>query len=216
MNLSNYIDHTLLKPDAILDDIRKLCQEAIEYQFASVCVSPYYVKHAAEFLKDEPVKVSTVIGFPMGYSTTAAKVEEIKRAIDDGGDELDVVINITALKNGDWSFVKNDVDSMATIARMRGKVVKVIIEAGLLTEDEIRRMCKICKDSGVDYVKTSTGYLGEGATVGVIQFLHSLLPKEIKIKASGGIRTVEDTKRLIEAGAARIGTSAGVLIMNEK
>ena len=196
MNLSSYIDHTLLRPDATFADIQKLCQEAKEFQFASVCISPYYVKRAEELLNNSSVKITTVIGFPMGYATTAAKVEEIKRAISDGADELDVVINLSALKNGDWNYVKNDIESMATIVRMRGKLIKVIIETGLLTEDEIRRVCNLCKDSDVNFVKTSTGYLGEGATVGVIQFLHSLLPKEIKIKASGGVRTVEDATRL--------------------
>ncbi|MCI5081110.1 MAG: deoxyribose-phosphate aldolase [Saprospiraceae bacterium] len=214
MNLAKYFDHTLLKPECTNKDILQLCQEAIDHSFAAVCVPPYYVSLSANKLDGHPVKVATVIGFPMGYAATAGKVEEIKRAVNDGADELDVVVNIAALKNGDWNFVQSDLDSMTTAVRLRSRKIKVILETGLLTEDEIRRVCQICKEVGVDFIKTSTGLLSKGANPEVVKIIKSEVKDTlIKIKASGGIRTKEDAETLIEAGADRLGSSAAVKIL---
>ncbi len=208
MNISPYIDFTLLKADATPDDIRKLCELAAKYQFASVCVPPFYVKQAAEQLADTKVKIATVVGFPMGYAATPAKVEEIKKALDDGADEVDAVINLCAVKSGNWNYVRNDMDSMTTAVHLKGKVIKIIIETGLLSEAEIKKLCELALDINPNFVKTSTGFNGEGATAQGVQLLYKLLAGKIRIKASGGIRTPEDAARLIEAGAARIGTSS--------
>jgi deoxyribose-phosphate aldolase len=216
MNIASYIDHTILRADCNSEDIKRICAEAVQYKFKSVCVPPYFVKEAAGHLENSPVKVVTVIGFPMGYSTTPSKVEEIKRAIDDGAHEVDVVVNLCAIKSGNWNYVGNDIDSMTTAVHIKGKVIKVILETGLLDEAEIRRLCRLCEDSKVDFVKTSTGFNGEGANIQVLNLLKSSLSSKVKIKASGGIRTREDALRLIEAGANRIGTSSGVLIVSGK
>lgn len=215
MNLANFIDHTILKADCTLEDIKRVCADAIQYQFAAVCIPPFYVNQAADFLQDAQTKVqiATVIGFPMGYSYTPAKVEEIKRAIDDGASEVDAVINLCAVKMGNWSYVRNDIDSMVMAAHLKGKSIKIILETGLLTDEELHRLVEICLEIKPDFVKTSTGFNGEGATVDVIHTLKHLLQDQIKIKASGGIRTREDAIRLIEAGAKRIGSSAGVSIV---
>ncbi len=218
--MASFIDHTVLRADSTLDDIRKVCREAVQFKFPVVCVPPFYVKNAKEMLREEreeaPVKVATVIGFPMGYSTTAAKVEEIKRAIDDGASEVDVVINICAVKSELWNYVHNDIDSTVTAAHLKGKKVKIILETGLLTEEEIQKLCGICNEAKPDFVKTSTGFNGDGATVQMIGFLKDNLLPGIKIKASGGIRTREDALRLVEAGAKRIGSSASVRIMTDQ
>lgn len=208
MNLAQHIDFTLLKPDCTQEQIRDLCESAIKHQFASVCIPPYFVKQAAELLADKPVKTATVIGYPMGYSATPAKVEEIKKALDDGADEVDAVINLCAVKNGNWNYVRNDMDSMTTAVHLKGKSIKIIIETGLLTETEIRKLCEIALEIKPNFIKTSTGINGEGATVQVVQLLQQELKGKIRIKASGGIRTPEDARRFIEAGATRIGASA--------
>lgn len=211
MQLTKFIDHTILKPDCNRQDIEKLCQDAKDYSFGAVCVSPYYVSFASQILESSNVKVATVIGFSMGYSCSAAKVEEIKRAIDEGADELDVVINVSAIKNEDWSYVRNDMDSVTTACHMRGKVVKIIFETALLSDEEIIKLCTMAKSIGVDFVKTSTGYNG-GATVRAVELMRANLPKKIKIKASGGIRTYEDAQKMIKAGADRLGCSSSVNI----
>ena len=212
MSLANLIDHTLLKPDSSLTDIEKLCHEAIQHKFAAVCIPPYFVREAKDLLADTKVKVATVIGFPMGYAATPSKVEEIKRALDEGADELDVVANVSAIKSNNWNYVKNDIDSATRAVHLKGKAIKLIIETTLLSEEEIRKVCEICKDSGVNFVKTSTGYQG-GATVEAVALLRSILPKSIKIKASGGIRTREQVEQMVAAGADRIGTSSGIAIV---
>ncbi len=215
MELVSFFDHTLLKPDTATADIRRLCAEAIDYKFAAVCVPPFFVAEAVQTLEAYPaIKVATVIGFPMGYAATPAKVEEIKRAIDEGVDELDAVINICAVKNGNFNFVRSDIDSMTMAVHSKRKVIKVILETSLLTEDEIKHLCDICNEVGVDYVKTSTGTQG-GATPEVVAFLRAHLNKSIKIKASGGIRSLEDARRLIEAGAVRLGSSSSVQIIEQ-
>ena len=212
MDLTSFIDHTILLPDCTSEDIEALCDEAHKHKFKAVCIPPYFVGEAVRRLEDSPVKVATVVGFPMGYSCTPAKVEEIKRAIEEGVDEVDVVINVAAVKNSRWSYVKNDIESMTMATHSRGKVIKVILETNLLESEEINQLCEICNQAGVNFVKTSTGMNG-GATVEVIHTLSNLLNNEIKIKASGGIRNREQAEALIEAGAARLGTSTGPTII---
>ncbi len=211
MQITKMIDHTILKPDCSGEDITELCSDAITYGFGAVCVSPYYVALANKLLEKTEIKVATVIGFSMGYSCSAAKVEEIKRAIDEGADELDVVINVSAIKNKDWSYVRNDMDSVTTACHMRGKVVKIIFETALLTDEEIIKLCEMAKDIGVDFVKTSTGYNG-GATTHAVELMRANLPQKVKIKASGGIRTYEDAIKMVKSGADRLGCSSSIKI----
>ncbi|MCH2043063.1 MAG: deoxyribose-phosphate aldolase [Saprospiraceae bacterium] len=213
MELAKYIEHTLLKPDVISSEIDQLCQDAINYQFRAVCVPPIFVKRAATLLENNPTKVVSIVGFPMGYSAIAAKVEEVKRAIDEGVQEIDTVINLAAVKDGQWSHVYNDIDSVTRATHLKGKVLKVIVEAGLLTPSELSKVCDICVGMGVDYVKTSTGFHGTGATVSMVQNLRGMLPKRTKIKASGGIKTTEFAQELINAGANSIGTSSALKII---
>lgn len=216
MNLAAYIDHTLLKPDSTLENIRQICNEAKEFGFAAVCIPPYYVHDAARWLEDTPqkIQVATVVGFPLGYSSTIAKVEEIKRAIDDGADEIDAVINLCAVKSQLWSHVRSDLDSLITATRMKGKKIKIILETALLTTKELEQACAILLDLNPDFAKTSTGFNGGGATLEVVQQMGVLLQHKIAIKASGGIRNAADTIAMIQAGASRIGTSSGVAIVN--
>lgn len=212
MSIEKYIDHTYLKPDCSQESVKILCEEGIRFGFFSVCIPPFYVRLAKQFLVDSDCKISTVIGYPYGYSSTAAKVEEIKRALDDGADELDVVINICAVKNENWSYLKNDIESMTRAVQMRGKIIKIIIESALLTREEIVKVCESCLESGVDFVKTSTG-LFEGADLSTIALLRDVLKEEVKIKASGGIRNYDQAEAMINAGANRLGTSAGTQIV---
>lgn len=215
MNLVSSIDHTLLRPNSTPSEIAQLCDEAKSHQFAAVCVPPYFVKQSVDLLADTSVKVATVIGFPNGYSTTAAKVEEIKRALNDGADEVDVVVNINAIKDNNWHYVANDVESTTMAVHLRGKVIKIILETGLLTQEEILKLCQICEKVGVNYVKTSTGFNGEGATVSIVKLLRRTLSDDIKIKASAGIRSSQTAMALMDAGASRIGTSAGLDIVSQ-
>lgn len=210
--LNKYIEHTILKADTAEKDIEKLCSEAMENDLFGVCVPPYFVKMAKQKLTKSKVKIVTVAGFPLGYSSTPAKVEEAKKAMDEGADEIDMVINIAALKNGDYNFVKNDILSLATIIQLRSRKLKVILETALLSEDEIIKACQICTEVGVDFVKTSTGFSTRGASVEDIKLMKANIGANIKIKASGGIKTKEQALAMIEAGADRIGTSSGVEI----
>jgi deoxyribose-phosphate aldolase len=212
MNLAGKIDHTLLRADARREEIVQLCKEARQHGFYAVCVPPYYVRECRQQLAGSMVKIATVVGFPMGYSHTPAKVEEARRAIDEGANEIDMVINLIALKNKDINYLKNELTSVATITQLRGGKLKVILETGLLTEEEIRLACSLCAELTVDFVKTSTGFGPPGATVETVALLRSLLPPGIKIKASGGIRDRATALALIQAGADRIGTSAGTEI----
>lgn len=209
MELHGFIDHTILKPDCSKDDIQRVCEEALDHEFAAVCIPPYYVNMAHQLLEGTSVKVATVIGFPLGYNPTPAKVEEVKKAIDEGADEVDAVVNICAVKSGNWNYVSNDIESMVTIARLRGKIIKIILETGMMTEEEIKKLCELCVKAGADFVKTSTGFNGSGATLEAVKLMHDTLQGAAKIKASGGIRTSLDAQRFIEAGASRIGTSSG-------
>ena len=213
MPISKYIDHTILKPTCLVSDIKKLCAEAKQYDFAAVCVPPNFVKLAKELVVGSDVKVATVIGFPFGYSATEAKIAEIILAMVDGTDELDIVANISAIKNGDWQAIADEINHILPIIRSKGKTVKIIIESGVLTDDEIIKCCDIYGIAGIDYLKTSTGYAEKGASVDAVKLFRKNLPDSVHIKASGGIRDYETAKQMIEAGATRIGCSAGVSIV---
>jgi deoxyribose-phosphate aldolase len=215
MQISNYIDHTILKPTTTVADIERICAEAKEYDFAAVCIPPLFVKKAKELVTGSNVKVATVIGFPFGYSAIEAKVAEIVLAIIDGVDELDVVINISAIKNNDWQFLAYEVNSLLPIIRNKNKLIKVIIESGILTDDEIIKCCSIYGTAGVDFMKTSTGYAEKGATIDAVRLMKSHLPGNIRIKASGGIKTYTFAKQLIDAGATRLGCSSSIQIVKE-
>lgn len=211
--INQYIDHTILKPTTLVLDIYKLCEEAKQYQFAAVCVPPNFVKLAKEKLTGSTVKVATVIGFPFGYSATEAKIAELILAMVDGADELDVVANIAAIKNGDWVAIADEINHLMPIIRSKGKTVKIIIESGVLTDEEIIKCCDIYGAAGIDFLKTSTGYAEKGASVETVQLFRKHLPEHIQIKASGGIRDYATAKLMIDAGATRIGCSAGVAIV---
>ena len=193
-------------------DIKRLCQEAIQYGFYAVCVPPYFVSKARQELLDKGVKVATVVGYPYGYSETPIKVAEARRSLEEGADELDIVINVSAVKSGDWNYVRTEIEQMATTVRLKGKVCKIILEMSALDEEETRRLIELCNKVRPDYVKTSSGTQG-GATVEQVRLLRANLDSEIRIKASGGIRTRAAAAELIEAGANRIGTSSGLTII---
>ena len=214
MKIANYIDHTILRPTTLVSDIEKLCAEAKQYHFAAVCVPPNFVKKAKSLVAGSEVKVATVIGFPFGYSAVEAKIAEILLAIVDGADELDVVINISAIKNNDWIYLANEINHIMPIIRAKNKLVKIIIESGILTNDEIIKCCEIYGLAGIHYLKTSTGYAEKGATVEAVKLFRLHLPDQVQIKASGGIRDYQFAKELIDAGATRLGCSAGVAIVN--
>ncbi len=213
--LNQYIDHTFLKPTTLLGDVKRVCAEAKEHRFAAVCIPPLFVKKAKEFLADTDVKVATVIGFPFGYNAVESKVAEIVLAIVDGADELDMVVNISAIKNKDWNFIGDEINTVMPIVKNKKKVIKVIIESGILTEDEIIKCCDIYGMAGVDFVKTSTGYAEKGATLHAVELIRRHLADNVQIKASGGIKTFAFAKELIEAGANRIGSSGSVQLMRE-
>ena len=214
--LAKLIDHTLLKPNATKDDIKRLCEEAKKYGFWSVCVNPTYVSLATDILRETDVKVCSVVGFPIGANTPEVKALEAEKAINDGASEIDMVINIGALKSRDYELVKRDIHEVVERAKARkDTVVKVIIETGLLTEDEKILTCKLVKESGADFVKTSTGFNAPGATVHDVKLIRDTVGPNFGLKASGGIKTYPDAIKLIEAGANRIGTSSGVVIIGE-
>ena len=211
MELNSYIDHTNLNNCATLKDIEKLCNEAREYHFASVCVHPFYVSLASKLLKDSPVAVCTVIGFPQGMNTKEVKVFEAINAVENGAVEIDMVINIVALKNKDYDYVKEEIEEIRD--SIDGKVLKVIIETCLLDEEEIIKMTEICNETFVNFIKTSTGFSKYGARVEDVELINKHKNDVLEIKASGGIRTLEDAEAMINAGATRIGASKGVEIM---
>ena len=212
MKLNKFIDHTILKPETTQEQVEKILSEAKEYDFASVCVNPTWVSLAAESLKDTDVKVCTVIGFPLGANTSAVKAFETEDAIANGADEIDMVINIGALKAGNDALVLDDIK--AVVDASGDKLVKVIIEACLLTDDEKVRACQLSKEAGADYVKTSTGFSTGGAKVADVALMRKTVGPDMGVKASGGARSYEDAIAFIEAGASRIGASSGVAIMN--
>ena len=212
-SVARMIDHTLLKPDATPDQIAQLCYEARKYEFASVCVNPTHVKLCAELLRGSPVKVCTVVGFPLGASAPEVKVFETETALRDGATEIDMVINIGALKAKDYDLVARDINGVVRMAHSAGALVKVIIETALLTDQEKEVASLLAKEAGADYVKTSTGFSGGGATAEDIALMRSAVGPEMGIKASGGVKDYEDAQRMVVAGATRIGASAGVKIV---
>ncbi len=216
IDVAPYIDHTLLKPDTTAADVERLCKEAIQYGFAAVCVPPCYVKEAAALLHGTSVKTATVISFPLGYSTTATKLREIESVITEGADELDMVHNIALFKTGRHSYLEQEATACAALAHSAGKKLKLIIETGLMSDEEIETCCRLYAHTPIDFLKTSTGFSGGGGTVHAVELIRKNLPGRIAIKASGGIRTLAQAKALIEAGASRLGCSAGVQIINEK
>ncbi|HWP45017.1 MAG TPA: deoxyribose-phosphate aldolase [Blastocatellia bacterium] len=213
--VARYIDHTLLKPEASRDEILKVCEEGARYGFASVCINPIWVREAACALRGSGVKVCTVIGFPLGANAPDTKAYEARRAIYDGASELDMVINIGALKSGDYDLVRRDIAGVVEVAREAGCLSKAIIETALLTDDEKVRACQLSKEAGADFVKTSTGFSKGGATVADIALMRRVVGGEMGVKASGGVRDLKQAQEMIRAGATRIGASVGVRIVQE-
>ncbi|MBR5245268.1 MAG: deoxyribose-phosphate aldolase [Clostridia bacterium] len=215
MSIASYIDHTLLKPDATGEQIDQLCAEAREYGFASVCVNPYYVARCVKNLKGTDVKVCTVVGFPLGATTAESKVFEALQAIASGAKEIDMVMNVCAMKSGHTKAIEQEIQALA--AAVEGQaILKVIIETCLLTDEEKNQACRIARRSGADFVKTSTGFSTGGATVEDIALMRKAVGAKLGVKASGGIRDYATAKAMIEAGATRIGASAGVAIVKEE
>ena len=213
MNYNKMIDHTVLKADTPLETVKRICDEAIEYGFASVCINPCHVAYCADYLKDSDVNVCTVIGFPLGANTSAVKAFETKDAIANGAEEIDMVMNIGALKDKNYDLVRDDVKAVVEAAN--GTLVKVILETCLLTEDEIKKACELCVEAKADYVKTSTGFSTRGATIEDVQIMKAAVQGKAKVKAAGGVRTHEDMVKIVEAGADRIGTSAGCSLVEK-
>lgn len=212
--LARMIDHTALKADTKWEKVEEICKEALQYNFASVCINPSNVEFAAELLRGSEVKVCTVIGFPLGANTTATKIFETKDAIEKGAAEVDMVINIGKLKDKDYDYVKKDIE--AVVKEAKGKALtKVIIETCLLTDEEKIIACRLSKEAGADFVKTSTGFSTGGATVSDIKLMREVVGENLGVKASGGVRTYEDSIAMIEAGATRIGASASIDIINK-
>lgn len=212
-NMAQYIDHTMLKPEATGAEIVKLCREALENQFYSVCINPSYVKIAVDELQGSAVKVCAVIGFPLGATTTAVKTYETAEAVENGAAEVDMVIHIGALKGGDEQYVLNDISAVVRAAK--GKTVKVIIETGLLNAEEKVLACRLAKEAGAHFVKTSTGFGPGGATIADVQLMRETVGPDLGVKASGGVRTPEAARQMIDAGATRIGTSSGIGIVKK-
>lgn len=213
MNYNKMIDHTVLKADTPLETVKRICDEAMEYGFASVCINPCHVAYCADYLKDSDVNVCTVIGFPLGANTSAVKAFETKDAIANGADEIDMVMNIGALKDKNYDLVRDDVKAVVEAAN--GTLVKVILETCLLTEDEIKKACELCVEAKADYVKTSTGFSTRGAAIEDVRIMKEAVHGKAKVKAAGGVRTPEDMVKIVAAGADRIGTSAGCSLVKK-
>ncbi len=213
--LASMIDHTLLKPEATPEEVEQICKEAIEFEFASVCINPAFVKVAKEKLHGSNVKVCSVIGFPLGATTTKSKVCEAEEAIINGAQEVDMVISIGMLKSRDHEYVENDIRAVVNVAHSNGAIVKVIIETCLLTDEEKEKACLLAKNGGADFVKTSTGFNRGGATTADVALMRKTVGNKMGVKASGGVRSYDDAISMIESGATRIGTSSGVKIVLE-
>lgn len=213
MNYSKFIDHTNLKQDASINDIKTLCEEAIKFDFMSVCINPCFVKYAHDVLLDSEVKVCTVIGFPLGANTTKTKVYETKQALKDGADEIDMVINVSALKDKKYDYVKNEISKIKKVCK--NKILKVILETCLLTDEEIVKACELSLEAKADFVKTSTGFSKGGATVEAVALMRKTVGDKCGVKASGGVKTFEDMQKMVDAGASRIGTSSGVKLLEK-
>ncbi len=212
--MNKLIDHTLLKADATREQITKLCEEAKQYDFASVCVNSGWVAYCAQQLKDSDVKVCSVVGFPLGAMSTKAKAFETKCVIEDGGDEIDMVMNIGALKDKDYALVQKDVEAVVEAAQ--GHCVKVILETCLLSEEEIKKACELCVAAKATFVKTSTGFSTRGATIDDVKLMKSVVKEQALVKAAGGVKSYADLQAMVEAGASRIGSSSGVMLMQHK
>ena len=213
MSIAKYIDHTVLKPTTSLADIEKVCSEAIQYGFAAVCIPPYFVSAASGILKSTQIKIATVIGFPFGHNHYLAKAVETEEAITDGANEIDMVMNIAAFKNNDFQYLEKEIENILSISQT-DTLLKIIIETGLLSNEEIINCCEFYKNYPVDFLKTSTGYAEKGASVEAVSLMRQHLPQQIQIKASGGIKTFEFANALIAVGATRLGCSASVAIVN--
>lgn len=213
MSINKYIDHTLLKPTTTLKEIGKLCEEAVEFNFAAVCVPPLFAKIAKELTRESDVKMATVIGFPFGYSAIEAKTAEIVLAIIDEADELDMVANLSAIKTGDWDYLEQEISTIMPLIINKQRTIKVIIESGILSDEEIVKCCELYSKYHIHYLKTSTGFASKGASVHAVELMRSHLPETVKIKASGGIRTYQFAEELIAAGADRIGCSSSLAIL---
>jgi deoxyribose-phosphate aldolase len=211
--VARIIDHTLLRADATRDDIVKICREARQYHFASVCINPYWVPLAASELAGSPVKVCTVVGFPLGATSTEAKVAETEAALRAGAQEIDMVLNVGALRSGDPDTVQHDIAAVVEAAHRAGAIVKVILETALLDDNQKATASRLAKMANADFVKTSTGFGPSGATVHDVELMRSAVGPEMGVKASGGIRTLDDVEKMVAAGATRIGASAGVKIV---
>jgi deoxyribose-phosphate aldolase len=214
-SIARLIDHTILKPEATRDEVLHVCAEALQFEFASVCVNPFWAKTVAAELKGSPVKVCVVSGFPLGATTTGAKVAETLGALRDGAEEIDMVINVGALRGGEKDVVKSDIHAVVAASHGHGAIVKVIIETALLDDAQKVLACRISQDAAADFVKTSTGFSKSGATVPDVTLMRRTVGKTMGVKASGGIRTLADLQAMVAAGATRIGASAGVRILEE-
>jgi deoxyribose-phosphate aldolase len=212
MSLARFIDHTILKNTTTIADIDKICNEALEHHFAAVCVPPYFVQDAKKLLSSANVKVATVVGFPFGYHHYKTKEEEARLAIGEGADELDMVMNLAAFKSNDLAYVETEVDNLSKLTSENAKTLKIIIESGILSNEEIIKCCELYRHFPVQFLKTSTGYAEKGASVEAVKLMRQHLPDTIQIKASGGIRTAEFAQQLVDAGATRLGCSASVAI----
>ncbi|HAX50598.1 deoxyribose-phosphate aldolase [Muricomes intestini] len=212
MDFSKMIDHTILKPEATKQDVEKLCREAVEYGFHSVCVNSSFVYYCAKLLKDSDVKVCTVVGFPLGAMSTAGKAAETLAAVEDGAEEIDMVIHVGMIKSRDWDYVKQDISSVVEAAGDKA-IVKVILETCLLTDDEKEYACRICRESGAAFVKTSTGFSTDGAREDDVALMRRIVGSGMGVKASGGIRSPETALDMVRAGADRLGTSSGIAIV---
>lgn len=211
--IARYIDHTLLQPTATISQIKKLCEEAKQFKFAAVCVPPSYVELAVDAVEKSSVKVATVVGFPFGYQHSEAKATETELAIGNGAEEIDMVMNLGDLLNNNFDYLTNEISYIVSICHERNALLKVIVESGILTNDQLIAACNICAEAGVDFVKTSTGFAEKGATIEAVKLMRKHLPVSISIKASGGIKTHQQAIDFIEAGASRIGTSSGVAMV---
>lgn len=214
-SIASMIDHTLLKPDATAEQVKKICMEAREYKFASVCVNTYHVALVSKLLSESGVKTCCVVGFPLGAMTTRAKMEETKEAIENGANEIDMVINVGALKSGDYDYVKKDIEALVNVVRGKA-ILKVIIETCLLTDEEKVKACTLSKIAGADFVKTSTGFSTGGATVEDIMLMRQTVGPTLGVKASGAVKDYKTALAMINAGATRIGTSSGVQIVQSE
>ena len=214
MSLNERIEHTLLRPTATSGELKAVCREAMDHDFAGVCVPPYAVPVARTILGESSVALVTVIGFPLGYQSTAVRAAEARKALEDEADELDVVMNLSTFKSGERAAVLNDLSTLASIAHQRDALLKVIVETAYLDADELRTACDLCVEAEVDFVKTSTGFAPHGARVEDVEQMRAWLPERMRIKASGGIKTREQAEAMVAAGADRLGTSSGIALLS--